>query len=77
MINQEFTVLHHIYVSPVNTVCLQETDSLSLEMFEILENRKEMMLDIAVKCFTTASKVCIQVRLSVYVKTLWLKSEHY
>lgn len=35
----------------------QETDSLSLEMFEILENRKEKMLDIAVKCFTTASKI--------------------
>ncbi|XP_069674696.1 calcineurin-binding protein cabin-1-like isoform X2 [Periplaneta americana] len=35
----------------------QETDCLSLEMFEKLENQKEKMLDIAVKCFTTASKI--------------------
>jgi len=47
-------------------LCLQETDSLSLEMFEILENRKEMMLDIAVKCFTTASKVSSHVTLYVF-----------
>jgi len=46
-------------------LCVQETDSLSLEMFEILEKRKEKMLDIAVKCFTTASKVSIQMNLCI------------
>jgi hypothetical protein len=35
-------------------------------MFEVLENRKEMMLDIAVKCFTTASKVSSHMNLYVF-----------
>lgn len=36
----------------------QETDTLSMERFEILETRKEEMLDIADQCFESANRIC-------------------
>lgn len=36
----------------------QETDTLSMERFEILETRKEEMLEIADQCFESANRIC-------------------
>jgi len=36
----------------------QETDTLSMERFEILETRKEEMLKIADQCFESANRIC-------------------
>lgn len=36
----------------------QETDTLSMERFEILETRKEEMLEIAAQCFESANRIC-------------------
>jgi len=36
----------------------QETDTLSMERFEILETRKDEMLQIADQCFESANRIC-------------------
>ena len=49
-----FTLLAHI----VQEKLKQEGDSLNIKRFEVLESRKEEMLNIAKHCFTSAVNIC-------------------
>ena len=49
-----------------------ESDSLSMERFDVLETRKEEMLEVAANCFSSASKIYVACQAEETQDERWL-----